>query len=192
MSTFTDREPAFSGTRTCSFRAEDAAEAARFRQEYENKLNLVAAEDMPWERCADGLIKHLVHHKLNTRECCVEAYMQFLKPGERSGKHRHMWEEIIFVVEGSGYDLHWDMKFDCLDAFKWEWEPEPKAYSWKRGDYIYVPPYTIHQHVAGDASEARLIVISNRIVKEMGFNWFDQLEPAPGYESFAAQGGARS
>ena len=46
-----------------------------------------------------------------------------------------MWEELIFVVEGSGYDLHWDLKWDCLEAFKWEWAPEPKAYSWKRGDF---------------------------------------------------------
>ena len=49
---------------------------------------------MPFERSADGLIKHLMHRKMNTREMCVEAYMQFLKPGERSGKHRHMWEEL--------------------------------------------------------------------------------------------------
>jgi hypothetical protein len=27
----------------------------------------------------------------------------------------------------------------------------------------------------------RLIVISNRIVKEMGFDWFDQIENAPGF-----------
>ena len=74
--------------------------------------------------------------------------MQFLKAGERSGKHRHMWEEIIFVVEGSGYDLHWDMKFDCLEAFEWDWAPEPKRFEWKRGDYIYIPPFTIHQHFA--------------------------------------------
>jgi hypothetical protein len=26
-----------------------------------------------------------------------------------------------------------------------------------------------------------LIVINNRIVKEMGFDWFDQLERAPGF-----------
>ena len=58
---------------------------------------------------------------MNTREMCVEAYMQFLKPGEKSGIHRHMWEELIFVVEGSGYDLHWDLKWDCLEAFEWEW-----------------------------------------------------------------------
>jgi quercetin dioxygenase-like cupin family protein len=106
--------------------------------------------------------------------------MQFLKAGERSGKHRHMWEEIIFVVEGSGYDLHWDMKFECLDAFKWEWAEVPKKFEWKQGDYIYIPPFTTHQHFA--SAESRLIMMSNRMVKEMGFDWFDQVECAPGFE----------
>jgi hypothetical protein len=92
-----------------------------------------------------------------------------------------MWEEIIFVVEGAGYDLHWDLKFDCLEKFEWEWAPEPKRFEWKRGDFIYIPPFTNHQHFATD--EARLIVISNRIVKDMGFDWFDQVEPAPGFEA---------
>jgi gentisate 1,2-dioxygenase len=122
---------------------------------------------------------------------CVEAYMQFLKPGEKSGIHRHMWEELIFVVEGSGYDLHWDLKWDCLEAFQWEWAAEPKAYSWKRGDYIYIPPFTNHQHVAGDHEDCRLIVMSNRITKEMGFDWFDQVENAPGYDAKMKNGGGR-
>jgi hypothetical protein len=116
------------GTKSCSFRADAVAASQDFRRTYEERPNVVVAEDMPFERSADGLIKHLVHSKLNTRECCVEAYMQFLKPGERSGKHRHMWEEVIFVAEGSGYDLHWDLKFDCLDAFEWDWDPEPKKF----------------------------------------------------------------
>jgi quercetin dioxygenase-like cupin family protein len=176
---FTDRGPALSGSAEASFRADDVAASVAFRKQYGSMLNVVAAEDMPWERSADGLIKHLVHHKMNTRECCVEAYMQFIKPGERSGKHRHMWEEIAFVVEGSGYDLHWDMRFDCLEAFQWEWADEPKRYEWKRGDYIYIPPFTAHQHFATE--ETRLVVMSNRIVKTMGFDWFDQLEHAPGF-----------
>ena len=79
--------------------------------------------------------------------------MQFLKPGERSGKHRHMWEEVLFVLEGSGYDLHWDLKFDCLDAFEWEWSAEPRKHEWTRGDFIYVPPFTIHQHFNAHATE---------------------------------------
>jgi quercetin dioxygenase-like cupin family protein len=179
-SPFKDREAALSGEATATFRAEDVTASAAFRKEYETRRNVVHAEEMPFERCADGLIKHLVHHKMNTRECCVEAYMQFLKPGEKAGRHRHMWEEIVFVVEGSGYDLHWDMKFDCLDAFQWDWQAEPRAFAWQRGDFIYVPPFTIHQHVAGK-EDCRLIVISNRIVKEMGFDWFDQVERAEGY-----------
>jgi len=173
-----ERNVAHLGGKTANFRSEDIADSQAFRRSYEARANVVAAEDMPFERCADGLIKHLVHGKLDTKECCVEAYMQFLKVGERSGKHRHMWEEVIFVVEGSGYDLHWDLKFDCIDAFAWDWATEPKRFEWKRGDFIYVPPFTIHQHFA-DSEDARLIVISNRIVKTMGFNWFDQLEPAP-------------
>jgi gentisate 1,2-dioxygenase len=108
--------------------------------------------------------------------------MQFLPGGAKSGKHRHMWEEIVFVAEGSGYDLHWDLKFDCLDKYSWEWAEEPRRYEWRRGDFIYVPPFSIHQHFNADAeTEARLIVISNRIVKTMGFDWLDQLERAPGY-----------
>ena len=178
---FEDKGPAASGSATCNFRAEDVAASQAFRQAYESRLNVVSAEDMPFEHSADGLIKHLVHGRMNTKECCVEAYMQFLKPGERSGKHRHMWEEVLFVVEGSGYDLHWDLKFDCVEAFEWDWAPEPKRFEWQRGDFIYVPPFTIHQHFSSDDSEARLIVISNRITKAMGFDWFDQLENAPGF-----------
>src|SRR5262249_51377632 len=171
-----ERDFAHVGSKATTLRADDVAASAALRKMYEQLPNVVSAEDMPWEKSADGLIKHLVHEKMDTRERCVEAYMQFLKPGERSGKHRHMWEEGLFVVEGSGYDLHWDLKFDCLDAFEWEWSAEPKKHEWTRGDFIYVPPFTIHQHFNAHATdEARLIVISNRMVKEMGFDWFDQI-----------------
>ena len=177
-----ERDVAHVGSESCSFRMDSIAQSAEFRRLYDTLKNVVNGEDMPFERAADGLLKHIVHERLNTRECCIEAYMQFLPGGGRSGKHRHMWEEVIFVAEGEGYDLHWDLKFDCLDAFKWDWESEPKRFSWTRGDFIYVPPFTTHQHFNADAkSEARLIVISNRIVREMGFDWLDQLENAPGF-----------
>ena len=118
------------------------------------RKKILHPEDMPWEMARQGLLKHLLNEGMNTRMETVDAYMQIIPPGSRSGKHRHMWEELAFVVEGEGYDLHWDMKFDCLDAFQWEWAPEPKAYSWKRGDYIYIPPFTNHRHVAGDQAVA--------------------------------------
>jgi uncharacterized RmlC-like cupin family protein len=182
MKAVEEREVAHKGAATqSSFRADAIRDSAEFRRIYEKASNLVSVDQMPFERSPDGLIKHLLNADMNTRERCVEAYMQFLPPGARSGKHRHMWEEIIFVAEGSGYDLHWDLKFECVDQFDWQWEAEPRRFEWERGDFIYVPPFSIHQHFNANPNETRLIVISNRIVKEMGFNWLDQLENAPGF-----------
>jgi gentisate 1,2-dioxygenase len=175
-----ERDAAHLGSKTAAFRADDIANSADFRRAYEYAAGVVSPEDQPFEQSPDGLLKHLVHEKMNTREKCVDAYMQFIQPGGRTGKHRHMWEEVIFVAEGSGYDLHWDVKFDCIDSYKWDWESDPKRYEWTRGDFIYIPPFSIHQHFNSGEGEARLIVISNRIVKAMGFNWLDQVENAPG------------
>ena len=181
MPLFEEKQAALSGDSNSNFLAEAMAESENFREEYATRPNVIKAKDMPWERSPDGLIKHLVNKKMQTRECCMEAYMQFLKDGERSGKHRHMWEELFFVVEGSGYDLHWDLKWDCLEAFEWEWAPEPKKFEWTVGDYVYIPPFTMHQHFAKPGEECRIIVMSNRIVKDMGFDWYDQVERAPGF-----------
>jgi uncharacterized RmlC-like cupin family protein len=178
MTVLEERDVAHTGSKTCTFRADDIKNSAEFRKMYEHAANLISPEDQPFENSPDGLIKHLVHEKMNTREYCVDAYMQFLDPGKSTGKVRHMWENVIFVMEGSGYDLHWDLKFDCYEKYEWDWETEPKKNEWTRGDFIYVPPFTIHQHFNTGKSEARLIVISNRIVKAMGFNWLDQVENA--------------
>jgi quercetin dioxygenase-like cupin family protein len=181
MKALEERDVAHTGTKAATFRTDDIRSSMEFRKAYEHAPNVVSAEDQPFENSPDGLIKHLVHEQMGTREQCVDAYMLFLKEGARSGKHRHMWEEVIFVAEGSGYDLHWDVKFDCIDTYHWEWEAEPKKSEWQRGDFIYIPPFSIHQHFNTGKSEARLIVISNRIVKSMGFNWLDQVENAPGF-----------
>ena len=73
----------------------------QFRSDYKTRLKIVKSEDMPFENSPDGLIKHVINEKMDTAENCVDAYMQFLKPGEASGKHRHLSEELVFVLEGS-------------------------------------------------------------------------------------------
>jgi gentisate 1,2-dioxygenase len=89
---------------------------------------------------------------------------------------------VFYVVEGSGYDLHWDVRFDCADKFEWSWDEEPKRFEWSQGDFVYIPPYCTHKHFNSDPNnEARIIVINSRIIKPMGFDWFDQLENAEGY-----------
>lgn len=143
--------------------------------------SLVPAEEMIWEDSPQGRIKHMINESMGTREFCVDAYQQVLEPEEASGKHRHFSEEMLFVLEGEGYDLHWDPIFEADVEYEWRWEEEPKRYEWKAGDFVYVPPYAIHQHFAGSRG-ARLISATSRIVKSMGFDGLEQVEPAGRYQ----------
>ena len=170
------------GDRSAGIYAEWLQESADFRADYRQRLTVIKAGDMPFENSPDGLLKHMVHEKLNTTECCLDIYMQFLEPGGKSGRSRKLAEQIVYVAEGSGHDLHWDVRFEVDVEFEWSWAEEPRTYEWTRGDFVFIPAYTIKQHVNGDPDNpARLIVMTNRIFKAMGLDWVEQIENAEGY-----------
>jgi quercetin dioxygenase-like cupin family protein len=147
------------------------------------RKKIVRPEDMPWEMSRQGLLKHLLNEQMNTRMETVDAYMQVIPPGSRSGKHRHLAEECLYVIEGSGYDLHQDCDVEIIDRYEWRPQAEIKRYQWEAGDVIYVPPSTIHQHFNGDLRRpARLISCANRIYKNCGLNDLEQIENAPEYD----------
>lgn len=168
---------------SADFYAKALESSREFRKEYKERTKVVKWHDMPMERTADGLIKHIINEGMNTVECCIDVYMQFIPVNGATGTSRHLSEEIAFVIEGSGHDLHYDVSFACKDEFIWEWETTPKKYAWGPGDYIYIPPYCAHKRVNDDKkTEARVVVMNSRMLKPMGFDWFDQLEPAKGFE----------
>lgn len=161
----------------------DALRASQqFRKQYQDKLNVVKSHEMPLERSADGLIKHIINERMDTKECCIDIYMQFIEAGKATGTSRHLTEEIAFVIEGTGHDLHYDVHFECKETFEWTWDTTPKSYEWGPGDFIYVPPYVAHKRVNTSGIEARIIVCNSRVMKAIGLDWFDQLEPAEGFE----------
>jgi uncharacterized RmlC-like cupin family protein len=123
-----------------------------------SRKKIVRPDEMPWEMARQGLLKHLLNEQMNTRMETVDAYMQVIPPGSRSGKHRHLAEECLYVVEGYGYDLHQDCDVEIGDSYNWKPQGEIKRFDWEAGDVIYVPPCTIHQHFNGDPLRpARLI-----------------------------------
>lgn len=167
-----------------SFYKEALQESQAFRAEYKNRPNIVKWDEMPMERSADGLIKHVINERMDTKECCIDIYMQMIAAGKATGTSRHLSEEIAFVIEGTGQDLHYDVHFECKVEFEWTWETTPKVYDWGPGDFIYVPPYVAHKRVNTSDIEARVLVCNSRIMKAIGLDWFDQLEPAEGFEEF--------
>ena len=147
------------------------------------RRKILRPEDMPWEMSRQGLLKHLLNEQLNTRMETVDAYMQIIPPGSRSGRHRHLAEECLYVVEGRGYDLHQDCDVEITDTYHWSPQDEVKRYEWEAGDVIYIPPNTIHQHFNASADKpVRLISAINRVYKYCGLNDLEQLEDAPEYD----------
>jgi quercetin dioxygenase-like cupin family protein len=158
----------------------DDAASAPARNKKRKKVVLPA--DMPWEMSRQGLLKHLLNEGMNTRMETVDAYMQIIPAGSRSGKHRQLAEECLYVLEGRGYDLHQDCDVEITDTYHWTPQTEVKRYEWEAGDVIYVPPNTISQHFNADPDRpVRLISAVNRIFKASGLNDLEQIEDAPEY-----------
>jgi quercetin dioxygenase-like cupin family protein len=146
------------------------------------RKNIIHPEGMPWELSRQGLLKHLLNEGMNTRMETVDAYMLIIPPGSRSGKHRHLAEECLYVLEGRGYELHQDCDVEITDTYHWKPQDEVKRYEWEAGDVIYIPPNTIHQHFNADPGRpVRLISVINRIYQACGLNDLEQLEDAPEY-----------
>ena len=149
-----------------------------------NTTKVFKPESMPWENSRQGIIKHLFNEKMNVPAKSIDAYMQLIPPGSRSGKHRHMSEEYIFVLEGRGYDLHWDVDYDIRDQYYWKVDETPARWEWEEGDSIYVPPNTVHQHFNADPQHpVRLLCATSRMVRLIGFDDLEQIEDAPEFGS---------
>lgn len=151
----------------------DAARDATFPK-------VIKAAEMVWEDSPHGRIKHLARPEMNPRVKEVEAYMQEIPPGGRSGKHRHMAEEYMLILSGHGYSLHWDVDAEFGETFVWKTEEEPKRFDWEAGDWVYVPVNTVHQHFNSDEEKpARFISAASTIYRYLGWHDLEQLESAP-------------
>jgi quercetin dioxygenase-like cupin family protein len=147
---------------------------------HKQKKKVLTPQDMPWEDSPQGRIKHLAHAKIDLRIGSVDAYMQEIPPGSRSGKHRHMADEVLYVLEGRGYDLHWDSNLEIGEEYVWSTEEEPSRHEWEAGDLVYIPVNTVHQHFNLDADRpARFICAQNRAYKSLGYDEVEQFETAP-------------
>jgi len=159
---------------------DDAATAPERNAE---RKKIVHPSEMPWEMSRQGLLKHLINEGMNTRMETVDAYMQIVPPGSKSGKHRHLAEEVLYVLEGRGYDLHRDCDVEITDEYFWKPQDHESRWEYEAGDVIYVPPNTIHQHFNADPDRPlRLISVINRIFKQCGLNDLEQIENAPEYD----------
>jgi quercetin dioxygenase-like cupin family protein len=180
---FQEADSWIAGKERAAFYADALKDAAERPVRDAARKKIITPEEMPWEMSPHGLIKHLVNEQMNARAETVDVYMQIIPPGSRSGKHRQLAEEALYVLEGRGYDLHVDCDVEITDTYHWKPQDEVKRFEWEAGDMIYVPPNTISQHFNLDPDRpARLVSATNRIYKYCGLNDLEQIENAPEYD----------
>ncbi len=128
--------------------------------------HVVRYEEQPWEWTRQGRLKWLVHPETGVAARRVWIYLQEIPPGSRSGKHRHMAEELILVINGKGYDVH--------DGERWNWE---------RGNLIPVPSMAEHQHFNTDTENPVLALSAMpSLCTDIGLGGIEQLEDAPEFK----------
>ncbi|MGH7817518.1 MAG: cupin domain-containing protein, partial [Candidatus Binatia bacterium] len=111
-----------------------------------------------------GRIKWLIHPEMVIATKRKYIYFHEIPAGSRSGRHRHVSEELILVLQGKGYDIH--------DGERWNWE---------QGDLICIPGMTEHQHFNSGADPARLLCAMPATYINLGVGGIEQLEDAPEY-----------
>ena len=172
------------GDQSGSYYDELLEEAATAAERNADRPKVIKSSQMRWENSPHGLLKHIVNEGMNTRAETVDAYMQVIPPGSKSGKHRQLAEQAFYVIEGCGYDIHVDCDLAIIDdVYTWVPDGVEKRFDWEAGDVVYVPPNTISQHFNADGEKpARIAVITNRIYRKSGLNDLEQIETAPEYD----------
>lgn len=180
MKRFEEADRAHLGVEGGTFYAEDLLLAKEERWRDSRSAKIIRAEEMVWEDTPHGCIKWIAHPKLNSRVKDIEAYIQEVPPDGRTGKHRHMAEEFMFILEGRGYSLHWDVELEMGETYNWRISSTPQRYDWEAGDWVYIPVNTVHQHFNIDPERpARFICATSRLYKLLGWHDLEQLEEAP-------------
>jgi gentisate 1,2-dioxygenase len=95
----------------------------------------------------------------------MDVMVQEIEPRGFSGEHRHIFEELLFVERGRGYDLH-----------------EGTRHPWAAGDLICIPPMIAHQHVSDADEPVRLVSVWARQPGHEYLGGIEQMKVASGWE----------
>jgi mannose-6-phosphate isomerase-like protein (cupin superfamily) len=142
----------------------------------------------PFVLTPHGNIRELAGPNVPLRIKLTDAYIQDIPGGSRSGKRWQMRDQLFLVLEGEGYDLHHEVDVDIDESYYARVAKKPTRWEYKKGDVIWVPQNMVFQHFNTGSGSLKLLGMSNRLYRHMGYTEVD-LENAPEWD--AAQAGQR-
>lgn len=148
----------------------------------EKRRKVVKPSETTWETTPLGKVRVLSSPgKTDVRTFSVDAFELEIPAGSKSGRRWHMADEILYVLDGEGYSLHWEVAADIDEKYHARIANEPTRHEIKKGDTLYVPQNTVAQHFSADGQPLRLLSGQNRVFKQLGYDRVAYLENAPEY-----------
>ncbi len=109
-----------------------------------------------------GLLRHL---PMKT----VEFFLQMIPAGTATDLQRHVHESTHYVIDGSGHS-----------------EIGDQVVQWKKGDFVFTPPWIWHRHYANSQDVHMIIIENSRLLNSLDAN----RRESRGSVSFADEFGA--
>jgi quercetin dioxygenase-like cupin family protein len=110
--------------------------------------DLNTIEVKPWDRL--GASGNWVVLGAPEDQLSMGAYVCEIGPGKSSKPQKHLYEEIVYVLRGSGATTVWNEG------------GKPLSFEWKRGSLFSPPINTWHQHFNGSGAEpVRYVALTN-------------------------------
>jgi quercetin dioxygenase-like cupin family protein len=126
---------------------------------------VIKGNDTAWENTRQGRLKFYISLWTEVAARALDLMTMEIEPAGHTGKHRHIFEEMIFVQEGKGYDVH-----------------EQTKYPWEAGDVICIPPMTAHQHFNDGSAPARLVSTWSRQLAHEFLGGIEHISDASGWK----------
>ncbi|MEW2502768.1 cupin domain-containing protein [Amycolatopsis sp. NPDC047767] len=152
------------------------------------RKKVVRQEDTVWETTPMGRVRVLNSpDRTDLRQFSVDVFELDIPAGSRSGKHWKMADEVLYVLDGSGYSLHWEVQEEIAEKYYARVAKTPTRHEITKGDTLYVPQNTIAVHYAADGTPLRLLSAQNRMFKHLGYDKVHYFENAPEYTGELAE-----
>jgi quercetin dioxygenase-like cupin family protein len=106
---------------------------------------VIRAANKPWEDSRFAKLRFYADRWTKLAGQALDMMAFEIEPQGHSGKHRHLFEELLLVVSGKGHDTQ-----------------EETRQEWSSGDLICVPPMIAHQHFNDGGQPAKLVSVWSR------------------------------
>jgi quercetin dioxygenase-like cupin family protein len=147
-----------------------------------DRKKIITPEDGFWETTPLGRLRVMNSAaQVDHRQFSVDAYELVIPRGSRSGRYWKMADEVLYVLDGDGYSVHWEVRAEIAEKYHARVATEPTRHEITKGDTLYVPQNTVVQHFAADGSRLHLLSTQNRLFSHLGYDQVHYFENAPEY-----------